>query len=68
MNLELSDEDARLLLQYLGYELQRLDTEVIHSDKREFRRALAADVAKLRAIHERLSQGVEEGSQRADLR
>ena len=56
MNLELRDDELGLLVEYVGRELERLDTELIHTDRREFRRALAADIEKLRAIHARLSR------------
>jgi hypothetical protein len=55
MNLELSDDDVALLVLYVGRELERLETELIHTDRREFKRALAADIEKLQAIHARLS-------------
>jgi len=59
MNLELSDDETTLLLVYLGREIDRLDYDLSRSEQRDFRRALAADVERLRAIHARLIQLIE---------
>src|SRR5687768_13163812 len=42
MNFELSHDDASLLLEYLGRELDHLETELIHTDQREFGRGCRA--------------------------
>ncbi|MBX3199553.1 MAG: hypothetical protein KF850_36525 [Labilithrix sp.] len=50
ITLQLSLDDARFLCGQLGRHLERVDDELVHTDKREMQRELARDVARLRAV------------------
>jgi hypothetical protein len=50
MKLELSTEDARFLEAQLTRHLAELDDELVHTEKRSLRTALAEDAERLRRI------------------
>jgi hypothetical protein len=54
MQLDLSPDEAVFLTQQLNRHIEAMDAELIHTDKRQLQRELATEVAKLKAIHERL--------------
>lgn len=58
MQLTLTHEEMRLLLHHLGQRVEHLDAELVHTDKRELQRALAADLGVLRALCDRIASNV----------
>ena len=54
MQLDLSDEEARLLQLHLERHIKRVDDELVHTDSRTMQRALARDEARLLSILEKL--------------
>jgi len=55
INLTLSPEDARFLHQHLQRHIEEVDDELIHTDDRTMRHALAEDVDRLRRIEKQLT-------------
>ena len=58
LKLQLSDDEARLLASHLERHLRRLEAELVHTDRRDLRHALAAEIAELRAVAGRVSPTV----------
>ena len=56
MNLELSSDEARLLKAQLQVRIEEMDRELVRTDKHELQVDLDRDVARLRAIDERLGR------------
>lgn len=54
MNLELSPEEASLLATHLERHIERVDNELVHTDKRQMQRELANDEQRLVEILKRL--------------
>jgi hypothetical protein len=54
MNLTLTAGEARLLLHHLTQQLEHMDNEVVHTDKRDLQRGLAHDLAELQALTDRI--------------
>jgi hypothetical protein len=50
MNLELTPQQASLLAVHLKKHIDRVDNELIHTDKRQMQRDLAKDEAELLEI------------------
>ncbi|HEY1958214.1 MAG TPA: hypothetical protein VGH28_21505 [Polyangiaceae bacterium] len=71
MTLNLSTQDLSLLKKHLGRELAHVEQELVHTDKFELQHELAAELAKLRAIFEKIdvasgdAQVLGNGSRRA---
>lgn len=54
MQLDLSPEEARFLKEHLTAHIAQVESELVHTDKREMQRLLAADIDHLRRIERRL--------------
>jgi len=54
MQIELSQDDMRFLHQQLARHLEELEGELVHTDKRDLQRAIAADTERLRALLARI--------------
>jgi hypothetical protein len=54
MQLNLSPEEAVFLTRHLNRHIEAVDAELIHTDKRQLQRELAAELAKLKELQERL--------------
>jgi len=57
MQIELSIDDARFLHQLLARHLEEMDDELVHTDRRDFQRSIAADTQRLRELLARLPAG-----------
>jgi hypothetical protein len=57
MQLDLSPDDARFLHQVLERHLQEMENELVHTDKRDMQREIAADTRRLRALLDRIPAG-----------
>ena len=55
ITLALSPEDARFLHEQLQRHIDEVDDELIHTDERTMRHALAEDVDRLRRIERQLA-------------
>jgi hypothetical protein len=55
INLALSPDDARFLREHLQRHIGEVDDELIHTDNRAMRHALAEDVDRLRRIEKQLA-------------
>ena len=55
ITLALSPEDARFLREQLQRHIDEVDDELIHTDERTMRHALAEDVDRLRRIERQLA-------------
>ena len=58
VNFEISDEEAKLLLNVLERYDMHLDVEIAHTNRREFRDALKERATILKALIERLKKFV----------
>jgi hypothetical protein len=58
MQLEITDEEARLLALHLERHIKRVDDELVHTDSRQMQRDLANDERRLLAILEKLEIGL----------
>ncbi|APR79731.1 Hypothetical protein A7982_05078 [Minicystis rosea] len=56
MNLELSSDEARLLKAQLDVRITEMDGELVRTEKHELQVDLDRDIARLRAIDERLGR------------
>ena len=54
MQVDLTDEEARLLALHLTKHIKHVDDELVHTDKRSMQRDLALDERRLLAILEKL--------------
>ena len=54
MTLTLTPQEAQLLRSHLARHLAHVESELVHTDKFELQHDLAADVAKLRALVEKI--------------
>ena len=54
MLLKLTTAEAELLLYHLTKRIEHIDTELVHTDKRELQRSLAEDLRALRALESRI--------------
>ena len=54
MRLELSPDEARFLHEQLVRQLQWIEDELVHTDKRDLQREIAADAQRLRELIERM--------------
>lgn len=59
VTLELSLDEARLLREHLVRHIAEVDDELVHTEKREMRHALALDADHLRQIESRLTRLLE---------
>ena len=50
MQIDLSTEDARFLHQQLARHLEEMESELVHTDKRDLQREIAADTRRLREL------------------
>ena len=57
MQIDLSFDDARFLHQMLSRHLEEMESELVHTDKREMQRAIASDAQRLRALIARIPAG-----------
>lgn len=55
MLIELEPQDAKFLREHLDARLRAVEDELVHTDRREMQRALAADANRLRALIGRFS-------------
>ncbi len=55
MKLDLTNADARIVHTQLLRRLQDLEMELAHTDRREFKQALAEDVTRLRRIADHIA-------------
>ncbi|MDB4958598.1 MAG: hypothetical protein JWO36_6167 [Myxococcales bacterium] len=60
MRVELTKSDAMFLRDQLARHLERLEDELVHTDKRPMQRSLAADAGRLRELFERMFGQVNE--------
>lgn len=54
MQLTLTAEESRLLIRHLTQQIEHLDSELVHTDKRELQRALAEELRALSALTDRI--------------
>ena len=54
MLIKLTTEETELLLQHLAKRAEQMDSELVHTDKRELQRSLAEDLRALRALESRI--------------
>lgn len=54
--LALSLEDAQFLREHLQRHIAEVDDELVHTERRDMRHALAQDVERLRRIENQLAQ------------
>jgi hypothetical protein len=54
MQLTLTTEETRLLLDQLAKRIEHMDAELVHTDKHELQHALATELKQLRALAERI--------------
>ena len=59
VTLELSLDDARLLREHLVRHIAEVDDELVHTEQRQMRRALALDGDHLRQIERQLTRLLE---------
>ena len=59
VQLDLTLEEARFLKEHLARHIADVDSELVHTDKREMQRALVADIEHLKRIAHRLSGLIE---------
>lgn len=59
INLPLSPDDAQFLREHLQRHIAEVDDELIHTENRTMRHALAEDVNRLRRIEKQLAALVE---------
>ena len=50
MQIDLNTEDARFLHQQLARHLEEMESELVHTDKRDLQREIAADTRRLREL------------------
>jgi hypothetical protein len=55
IQLQLSGDEARLLLSHLSQHLHHLDAELVRTDKHDLQHALAREIEALQEVVERLS-------------
>ena len=55
MTLDLTKSEARFLALQLGLHVQHMQNELVHTDQRELKRAIAADLEALERIRARLA-------------
>lgn len=55
MLIEIEPQDASFLRDHLNARLRAVEDELVHTDKREIQRTLAADANRLRALISRFS-------------
>lgn len=60
MQVDLTDEEARLLALHLTKHIKHVDDELVHTDKRSMQRDLALDERRLLAILEKLEANMNE--------
>lgn len=54
MMIDLSLDDARFLHAQMSRHLEEIENELIHTDKHELQREIAADARRLRSIIEKM--------------
>ncbi len=59
ITLELTHEDAKFLDDQLRRQLERVEDELVHTDKRAMQADIARDLEHLARIHKRLAHAVE---------
>ena len=60
LQLQLTDDEARLLASHLSWHLRQLDAELIRTDKHELQHALAVETEEIRHLVDRLRVAVPE--------
>jgi hypothetical protein len=60
MQLALTTDEARLLLGHLTQHIAHMDSELVHTDKRELQRDLARELGDVRALTDRLRSLVDQ--------
>jgi hypothetical protein len=63
MQLTLTTEESQQLIRHLARRLDELDSELVHTDKREMQRALAAEVRALSALTNKIRSSAEEDAE-----
>jgi hypothetical protein len=58
MQLALTPEEVRLLLYHLTQQIDHIDSELVHTDKRELQRSLAHDLQALRSLTDHIQSDV----------
>jgi hypothetical protein len=66
MEITLTPDEMRLLVRHLSQWIDHLDTDLVHTDKRELQRSLARELGALRALNDRL-RSIAEQEPRPDL-
>lgn len=61
MHLMLTPEESRLLIRNLTHRIEHLDSELVHTDKRELQRALAEELRDLSALTDRIRSSAQTG-------
>ncbi len=56
MQLELTEEETRLLSAQLEERVTHLEGELVHTDNRAFRHELSADIDRLKVLHARVKK------------
>jgi hypothetical protein len=59
--LTLTTDEIHLLIRHLTKEIEHIDAELVHTDKRELQRDLAEDLKELRAVTDRVVRASELG-------
>ena len=55
MQIEMSSDDALFLQEQLMRQLKRVEDELVHTEQRDLKRAVADDARRLRALIDRLT-------------
>ena len=57
MRIDLSIDDARFLRRQMSRHLEEMESELVHTDRREMQRAIAADTRRMRDLIARIPAG-----------
>src|SRR5258708_4487367 len=60
MNFPLTNDEARFLVRHLTHWTEHLDSDLVHTDRRDLQRSLAGELATLRALTDRLRSMTEQ--------
>jgi len=58
MQLTLTPEESSLLIRHLTQQIEHLDSELVHTDKRDLQRDLARELQALRTLTDRIRSSV----------
>lgn len=67
VHLHLSRDNASFLMREISMRAAHLESELVHTDKRQMQRDLARDVAQLRVVMDALAEALREDRDEAAL-